>query len=142
MAFGFTGCLKKETYPETPEISLKSFETSQDSAVITLSFTDGDGDIGYPKADTSNRDFFIKYFERQNGKFVERILAIPFTYKIPELTKPSENKPLIGDITVFVTPYYYDPFSDYDTIRYEIYIRDRAMHESNHVSHEFVAPPH
>jgi hypothetical protein len=57
------------------------------------------------------------------------------------LTQSGKNKALTGEIKVSVTPFYYDFLSDFDTIKYEIYIKDRALHESNHVTTpEFIAP--
>ena len=47
-----SSCLKVEVYPDEPVITYKSFEVFGDSAIITISFTDGDGDIGLSTGDT------------------------------------------------------------------------------------------
>jgi hypothetical protein len=46
------GCLKREKYPNEPIITLEKLDFPGDSTVITIGFTDGDGDLGLNEADT------------------------------------------------------------------------------------------
>jgi hypothetical protein len=145
-------CKKEVTYPIIPHIDLISFEKIADSSgidqqgIIGLSFTDGDGDIGLTSTQNTGNylyDLFIKYFEKKNGKFEEIILTTPnqvtgkpdtltFNGRIPNLTPQGNNKAIKGEI--YDTLYINNPASTYDTIRYEIYIEDRALHKSNVVT--------
>src|SRR5690606_16504188 len=47
-----SGCLKAEEFPTVPHIAFKSYEQRPDSAELTISFTDGAGDIGLNQGDT------------------------------------------------------------------------------------------
>ncbi len=128
------GCTKEETYPITPEISFKNLEVFQslsqnDSLVLTFSFTDGDGDIGTPDADTVNTDVFVTMYEMMDGVFVKYDDPFgAFNYRVPFLEPRGNNKSLKGDIRINVD---YNIFEINDTIRYELYMKDRAGHQSN-----------
>jgi hypothetical protein len=140
LALIISSCQKKEQFSEIPHIEYKDFVQFTDSAQLTLTFTDGDGDLGLPDAD-STHNCFVKYFEKQNGKFVEINFSPPFKFKIPMLTQAGKTKSLQGEIRLSISPFNYDFLSDFDTIRYEIYVIDRANHESNHVTTpEFITP--
>lgn len=136
----FSSCRKTEDYPDTPEIEYKSFETYKDSAVFTFSFTDGDGDIGLRKSDTTGKfsvgqkyyyNLFLEYYEMKNGQFEKIDLIVPFYYRIPFVDNEGRDKTLQGDISVTLTPFYYDFTSPYDTLKYEAYLVDRDLNESN-----------
>jgi len=135
--FIFAGCKEENTYPTTPEIEFKSltkYESASqlDSLELVFSFTDGNGDIGTPDIDTFNRDVFVKFFEMKNGVFVEFTnLAAPLEYKIPFLFPRGNNSSLVGDIKINVEYNYTQPN---DTIRYELYMRDRARNKSNTIT--------
>lgn len=142
-------CTKKDVYPIEPHIDLKSFEKILNSkgidslGIIGLYFTDGDGDLGLRPTDTSSNyryNLFIKYFEKKKGKFEEIILTTlnPLTLKldtlwfharIPYLTPAGNSKAISGEISD--TLFDNNPYSTYDTIKYQIYIQDRALHKSN-----------
>ena len=145
----FYGCRKYDHYPIVPHIELNSFQKFADSTgidqtgVLGLSFTDGDGDLGLTAAQNTG-DFqfnlFIKYFEKQKGVFKEVILTSPntltgkpdtlwFNGRIPYLTPDGKAKAISGEITdtLFINNF----VSPYDTIKYQIYIKDRALNKSN-----------
>ncbi len=137
------GCKKDDQFSEVPHIEYKDFVVTADSAFVLLDFTDGDGDLGLGDSDTAGEfryNFFIKYFEKQNGTFVERQFTPPFNYRIPVLND-GKAKALSGEIRVSITPFYYDFLSDFDTIRYEIYVKDKALNESNHVTTPDIITP-
>lgn len=133
----FSGCKEENTYPATPVIefvSLTKYESvSQlDSLELVFSFTDGNGDVGTPDIDTVNRDVFVKFFEMKNGVFVEFTdLAAPLEYKIPFLFPRGNNTSLVGEIKINVEYNYIQPN---DTIRYELYMKDRARNKSNTIT--------
>ena len=143
------GCRKYDHYPIVPHIELNSFQKFADTlgvdqiGVIGLSFTDGDGDIGLTEAQNTGVyqfDLFIKYFEKQKGVFKEVILTTPnpltgkpdtlwFNGRIPYITPVGKVKAISGQITdtLFINNF----VSPYDTIKYQIYIQDRALNKSN-----------
>ena len=132
--FFLISCSDEDTYPVTPEIAFKSLVIFQntannDSVVLTFSFTDGDGDIGTPGSDTVGRDVFIKFYEMQEGVFVPFNDPFgAFNYKVPFLIPRGNNNSLKGDIVINVD---YNPLVANDTVKYEVYMRDRAGHKSN-----------
>ena len=137
-------CIKKEDYPDIPRIEFKSISKINnglgydDKGLLVISFTDGDGDIGLgsqeiqPPYDTASMyyyNFFITYYEKQQGEYVA--VNLPFTNnsRIPPLWEGDGNKPLKGDIQVEL---YINNFSSpYDTIRFSAFIVDRALHHSD-----------
>lgn len=145
----FWGCRKYDTYPLIPHIDLLSLQKLTDSTgvdqrgIIGLSFTDGDGDIGLTSTQNTGNykyNIFIKYFELQKGTFKEIILTTPnaqtgkpdtlwFNGRIPYITPAGKSKAISGEIydTLFINNY----SSPYDTIKYQIYIQDRALNKSN-----------
>ena len=145
----FYSCRKYDQYPVVPHINLISFTKLEDSTgvdqrgVIGLSFTDGDGDLGLTAdQNTGNYQFniFIKYFEKIKGTFKEIIITTPnpqtgtpdtlwFNGRIPYLTPTGKSKAISGEIrdTIFINNY----TSPYDTIKYQVYIQDRALNKSN-----------
>ncbi|MBC8489685.1 MAG: hypothetical protein H8D45_27005 [Bacteroidetes bacterium] len=143
-------CKKMEEYPVIPAIEyedfIKLYNPSQgifDRGVFKISFTDGDGDIGLTQNDTLppyEYNLFITYYEIQYGDTVEVVLTkynhetgqydtLTFNGRIPILTPQGSNKSIKGEIedTLFI----YNYSSDFDTIMYDAYIVDRALHKSN-----------
>lgn len=140
----FDGCIKREEFPLEPRIQFVSLTKVKntlghdDKGILTLSFTDGDGDLGLLPEDTippyePTGDYyynlFITYLEKVNGKF--DTVPLPFTNnaRIPLLNPSLEDKPIKGDISIEV--FINNPLSTNDTIAFDIYIVDRALHKSN-----------
>jgi hypothetical protein len=131
-----TGCQKEDSYPVTPEIEFKSLlkhesASGQDSLELIFSFTDGDGDLGTPSSDLEHRDIYVKIYELRNGVFIEPVLPAPLEYKLPYLEPRGNNNSLKGDIRLNVD---YNIIYPNDTIRYSLYIKDRAGHQSNTIT--------
>ena len=143
-------CTKRDVYPVEPHIDLilpivkiPALSGIDSVGVIKLYFTDGDGNLGLRPTDTTinyRYNLFIKYFEKKKGKFEEIILTTlnPITNKldtlwfhgrIPYVTPVGKTKAISGEIsdTLPINNIY----SPYDTIKYQIYIQDRALHKSN-----------
>lgn len=145
-------CKKKDEYPDTPSIVYESFiklrnaQGIEEKGILEFSFTDGDGDIGLFSWDTVapyDYNLFITYFEKQNGEFKEVVLTwfnnetqqldtINFNARIPIINHTLEDKSYKGkiEIELFIN----NPFSDFDTIRFDAYIVDRALNESNTIT--------
>ena len=150
-----SGCVKDKQLSNTPAIRFVGFNQIKDksgkdsSGVLILKFTDGDGDVGLSPADTFppfNRgslyyyNFFINYFEKQNGVWVKVVIP-PFTpggdtlnnnSRIPNLTPVGQNKTLEGELKMAL--FTNNPFVQWDTIKYEVSICDRALNRSNQIS--------
>lgn len=152
LAVLFSACTQKEEFPVEPSIEymsfLKIYNPSQelfDRGVLKISFKDGDGDIGLYDDETEepyDYNFIITYYELQNGEEVEVVPSwynpatdsveyFNFNARIPILTPSGANKSIKGEIedTLFI----YNYSSPFDTIRFEAYILDRALHQSNTV---------
>lgn len=136
-----TTCRKPEKFSVIPAIEFVSLEANDEysgtDVSLTFKFQDGDGDIGLdardiaPPFDTSSVYYyncFITYFEKQNGTFVEVELPSTLNMRIPRL---SDNTPESISGEIMLNLYANNPFSPYDTIRYELYIVDRALNHSN-----------
>jgi hypothetical protein len=141
------GCLKPQEYPAEPIIEFVSFQSFNDSGLVTFKFTDGDGDVGLgenetsPPYDTASKFYhnvFISYYEKVNGQWQAGLAQngepVEFNYRTRVLTPTGKNKALKGTIMIYLVPIYYNPFSpDSDTIRYKIQMCDRALNLSNEV---------
>ena len=156
---GSISCRKVEEFSEIPKIEYMDFTglynpelEIYDRGVLMFSFEDGDGDIGLNSTDTYSPfnpgseyyyNLIITYFEMQNGILTE----VPITWfnpeteeydtlslsaRIPNLTPDGTHKAISGEIqdTLFI----YNFNSVYDTILFEAYIYDRALHKSNIIS--------
>ncbi|MEN8224249.1 MAG: hypothetical protein ABFS05_02715 [Bacteroidota bacterium] len=155
----FGSCKKVEKFSEIPRIEFINFEKIYnpdleiyDRGVLSFSFEDGDGDIGLNSSDTfppydASSDYhynlIISFFELQNGELAkvpilwynpdtEEFDTLSLSARIPDLTPQGTNKAINGEIhdTLFM----YNFNSDFDTIKFEAYILDRALHESNTIS--------
>ncbi len=138
-------CQKIESLSEIPYIEFKSFELRDTVDILgnpgkigelIFKFEDGDGDIGLEQpdtlsSDTTNYNLFLTLFEKIEGQYQkvdEEDLETPLNYRIPYIENIGQNKTLIGEIKVEL---YYYLLMLYDTIKYEFYITDRALHKSN-----------
>jgi hypothetical protein len=140
---GLSGCLKTEKFPAEPKITMKSFEQFNDSARLTISFTDGDGDIGLGQSDTNPpfdlgggyyHNLLVDYDSLHNGTWVPVTFLVPLYYRVPVITPTGQNKALEGEISVKLAPYPIIPGTEGDSIRFRVKLIDRALHISNEVS--------
>ncbi len=147
----FASCIKEEQYPIEPVINFESFgamkdENDKDSlGVLTITYTDGDGDIGlqpYETVDPYRYNYYLRFFQKYNGEIFEIKPAdtnVTFNGRIPMLTPTGRNKNIKGQISMFMDLYYARPLFKNDTIdiKFEVYIKDRALHTSNLVETPF-----
>ncbi len=134
------GCITRPNFPVEPEIEFVSMNDNQmvqnsfntDSIQVTFSFTDGDGDLG----DEDSLNIFI----RDN-----RDQFITSKYRLPELPPEGAQRGVRGEITLTIyttccifpdgtPPCEASLQYPTDTLRYDIYIRDRAGNISNTIS--------
>lgn len=139
-------CKKIETLPPEPRIEFKSFEIFDTLDILgneakggrlKFDFEDGDGDIGLepPTAESvDTNNLFLTLFRKTDGEMVPAPAddpLVPSSYRIPYLESEGQNKMLKGTISV---TFIYLFYSASDTIRYDFYIKDRALNQSNVVS--------
>ena len=143
----FTSCLKRESYPVEPHIEYVNFVKYinnagiEDKGTLIFSFTDGDGDIGLKTSDTlppfnESGDYYynlyIFYKELQHGVLTPIELPLPFHTRLPVITPSGNNKAIKGEMEVKLD--IFNPLSTFDTISFDFYLVDRALHVSNTVS--------
>lgn len=144
------GCKKPEQFSDVPSISFKSVSTQKDAAgfdigaKVVISFTDGDGDIGYrPSGNGSPYDdyggpyyynFNILMDSLHAGSWITDVTDT-LSGRIPYLTQDGSNKALKGEIEMDIPL----PISFTHTVlqyqlRYTIFIYDRKLNKSNAVT--------
>ncbi|MEZ5173815.1 MAG: hypothetical protein R2850_10005 [Bacteroidia bacterium] len=150
-----SACKKTEPGDPKPYIEYRGFEQIKNSGgvdsagVLHFYFLDGDGDLGLGPMDTfppfnpggaHYYNFIISMYEKQLGSWVKVVPQPPFpggdtvgnSSRIPYLTPDGQIKTLEGDL--FMDLFTNNPFSEWDTIKYECTIEDRALHRSNQIS--------
>jgi hypothetical protein len=131
-------CFTPEVFPPEPAIGFKSFTTHGDSASLTITFTDGDGDIGLDPSDTQPPfdpdspwyfNLFLDYQENRNGVWTTPELLLPYRYRVPRITPSGRNKSLRGEISVALKPW---PITlDTIQVRFKVRLVDRSLNVSN-----------
>ena len=143
-------CIKTDPISPVPEITYTSIELSvvydplleQDilTAILKFEFKDGDADFGVYEdiaSDSTQPDsvrynlFLIDYYKLDGVYYlIEHDTNNPPPYYTifynQKFDRVGQNKIVKGNITLSITD-----IPDYDTIKYDFYIRDRAAHNSN-----------
>ncbi len=146
LVFMATSCRKFEEYPPEPQIEFHNFVLlvnpttgKVEKGRLSISYLDGDGDIGLDQSDTLSPynisgdfyyNFVLRFYEKQHGQFVE----IPgfFSGRIPPLIPKDQKKSIKGIIEYDLDVV--DESSLYDTIQFKVKLIDRALHISNEVT--------
>jgi hypothetical protein len=143
------GCRKDEKFPVIPHIEFLEFvKFGNDSADFHITFTDGDGDIGLDQSDTlppydsasgNAENIYMLYYQKDTatGQWVTYELSpsdsipnpLSYNYRIPRVLTEGQNKALEGEIIIHMYP----PFNVQNPFKYEVYIKDRALHQSNKI---------
>jgi len=156
LALAVLSCQKPVEYPIEPKIAYEGFtylydpdSTFNGQGIISFSYTDGDGDLGLNEGDTlppfgihdaHYYNLVVDYLKCVNGEFVKTPLlswnaqtqtydTISFNARFKRLRDSEEPKAISGTMDYTLTVQ--NPFSPNDTIKFEIRIFDRALHESN-----------
>jgi hypothetical protein len=144
---GLAGCVKEDQYPVVPHIEFAGYgiysaaDETDSICKISISYTDGDGDIGLTENDSLEPykyNYFIKLMQLVDGQMTEVVLpdgkSINFNARIPILTPTGRNKNIKGEISMNFDLYFNSYLLKSDTIGFEIYIMDRALNKSNIVT--------
>ena len=129
--------------------------TFSGEGIVSFSYTDGDGDLGLDDSDTlppfgfhdaHYYNMVIDYLKCVNGEFIKTPLLSPhvptspadtlvlydtvtFNARFKRLRDSEEPRAISGTMEYKLTVQ--NPFSPNDTVKFEIHILDRALHESN-----------
>jgi hypothetical protein len=136
---GIFSCVKPPDYPIEPAIELIGISSdtmvqgnrNNDSILLVISFTDGDGDIG------NEMDFDVVVRDLRDDFITDR-------FRLPVVPAPGSNNGISGEITltIYTTCCVYangqppcTPSEQFptDKVQYEIHILDRAGHQSNSI---------
>lgn len=156
-------CMKPVEYPIEPKIAYEGFtyifnadSTFSGEGILAFSYTDGDGDLGLNETDTMPPfgpgdahyyNMVVDYLKCINGEFVKTPLlswnqqtqsydTVSFNARFHRLRDNDDPKAISGTMEYKLTVQ--NPFSPYDTIKFEIHILDRALHESNTIQTEAI----
>jgi hypothetical protein len=141
-----SSCYKEPVFSLTPEITYAGFEkeilvdafsgANKDSLVISLDFTDGDGDLGLSETEKAAAEqkqeynFFVKTFRKKNGKITEFTPFIPYSGFFPRLKNDDRPGPIKGTLSYSIEfPHPFTPKRD--SLQFQVYIKDRAGNLSN-----------
>lgn len=149
-----SSCITPPDYPDTPSIEFKRitkerFTTDEgvfDSVKVTISFRDGDGDLGLAANETNppydfnggankyNNNYFIQPQIRQPDNSYKNIdVGTGYNSRYPVLNTSGRAEPLKGDLTLSLRFFQGPPFVAGTTVRFQVNIADRALNESNTV---------
>lgn len=143
-AFYISSCINAPEYSDIPNIEFVSFTNlemdqaplNSDTTLLTLEFTDGDGDIGFSIDDPGENIFII---DNRTGEFYDR-------FRIPAIPPQGANNGVSGIINMILlntccvfpvqdsipsceSPMQY-PSND---LTFTIYMEDRAGNKSNEI---------
>ena len=141
-------CEKIEPADPVPEIGFKDLKVTDGFDTIgsqvnptknyelLFSFVDGDGDIGLIRSQYDSiepKNIFIIPFNKSEGSYIREDDLDTLTFWIEhdsKMVRVGQNKTLKGDIKVKFN-YYVQFMADYDTLKFDFYIIDRAGNQSN-----------
>ena len=120
-------CEKEEVMSDTPiidfiSISPTTVQEYTDDIIITISYTDGDGDLGENNPDINN--LFVE--DNRNG--------IEYKFRIPELSPSGSTITIEGNFNITINGTGITNSSSSQSVNYDIYVKDRAENTSNKVT--------
>jgi len=141
IVFFLGACIKKKEFDIVPALSFQSYDVFSsmqgsksvpDSAYLTFSFQDGDGDLG--SNDSTFMSLHMTYFEdRGNGFVRDSAVADAYIY-VPKLTANGGGKGLEGTFTQILKPAPIIDFKSAYPYQWRIVMVDQAGHQSNIIS--------
>jgi hypothetical protein len=125
MLAGMAGCKKEETISDKPEIKFVSMSPGTarkyvDEVKVTISYTDGNGDLGENTPDVKN----LFCTDSRNN--------VTYQFRINQLAPDEANIIIQGEISFNLPPQgFADDNNTSETATYSIYVKDRAGNISN-----------
>jgi len=120
-------CEKEQVISDTPIIEFKSISPTtvqeySDDIIITISYSDGNGDLGENNPDIHN--LFVE--DNRNG--------IVYQFRIPHLAPDNNSIAIEGDFNITINGSGITNESSSQQVNYTIYVTDRAGNKSNSIS--------
>ena len=164
VSFFLSSCFQEPTYSKIPQIKFKGFsryalqagsgvgQSRRDSVVITIGFTDGDGDLGnslpvdsleiarYRQAGGWG-NYKIITLQLKNGQYQPVSTGENTTLFFPRLSREGKTGPIEGDLELEQLYPYGNSFTIIPT-KYRIQIRDRALNVSNEIETDTIHIPY
>lgn len=156
LALTLTACREEPNYSDIPHIEFDRVEQYtyfipderrfQDTLIVALDFQDGDGNLGLLRSSATGQDsgpdfeppfdqdsefynnFFAELQFKRGSNYVDS--DVVFSGRFPRLSSDDKNEPLEGEIRYTISNFSSDFFPT-DTVRFEIFIYDRALNKSN-----------
>lgn len=155
LGVSLSSCFEVPDYPDKPEIEFVKIASEprldqflggyKDSVVISIGFKDGNGDLGYHqweidslRKSAEGYNFIVKQLRLSEGKYEEYQTAESLSGYFQRISpeKPGPIEGVIHYSGVQILHGFY-PFPK-DTIKFEVYIKDRAGNSSNVVTTDSV----
>ena len=150
-------------YPIEPQITYQGFcylvdadSTLSGEGILSLGYTDGDGDLGlddddkaYPfgSGDPFYYNLIVEYMKWNGSTFevtpmlswnqqTQSFDTISFNARFKRLIDGDEPKAISG--TIDYTMSLRNPYAPHDTLKLRVHLIDRALHESNCIETEII----
>lgn len=164
LLFVLASCQEKMEFPIEPHITYQGMayvidadSTLTGEVVVSIGYTDGDGDLGLDDADTlypfgpNDPHYFnliIDYLKWDGSQFVETPMlswnqqtqsydTVSFNARFKRLVFNDEEADISGTIDYKIMVY--NPLSPNDTIKFRFHLIDRALHESNSIETDAIS---
>ncbi len=148
-------CIDIPQYDLTPSIAFNSLtkytvqdyqsKQDKDSIVLTIDFTDGDGDLGVGQIQYSDwGNYKIRTFMvRPDKSEVELALTEDKFAYFPVLKPDGKPGPIKGKLDFGFTTFHFqkDPRNTPITLKFRVKIRDRALRESQEIETDTISTP-
>jgi hypothetical protein len=120
-------CEKEQVISDTPIIEFKSISPAtvqeySDDIIITIFYSDGNGDLGENNPDIHN--LFVE--DNRNG--------IVYQFRIPHLAPDNNSIAIEGDFNITINGSGITDESSSQQLNYAIYVTDRAGNKSNTIT--------
>jgi len=120
-------CDKEQVISDTPIIVFKNISPTtvqeySDDISITISYSDGNGDLGENNPDIHN--LFVE--DNRNG--------IVYQFRIPHLAPDNNSIAIEGDFNITINGSGITDESSIQQVNYAIYVTDRAGNKSNTIT--------
>jgi hypothetical protein len=144
-SIGFAACVRPPDYPIEPRLEFVGLSKStvlqdglvgpRDTFFLTVSFTDGDGDIGFQDSDST---LYVVDTRKKGSR-----IRVNDVQGLPSVPQQGAGNGITGEIRMRIfggcctnslipcsAPFTFPR----DTVIYEVYIKDRAGNESNRIA--------
>lgn len=152
----FVSCVKRSNTDPIPTIAYENFIASdENTAYLTINYTDGDGDIFAEEGTKDNNFFAWFYYKDVDGSFKPALWPLvipnppgpdttiynnrPLGYTVIRPSELSKDQPIKGQITITLIGWRSD--SQYKNFKYKIYMIDQKGNTTEEImTPEIITP--